>query len=64
MMRAAGVSFEDRKTLLGHKASHVTTHYPAADIETLISNAEKVCELFSRKSLALSIVRAGPSAKQ
>jgi len=55
---AAGVSFEDRKTLLGHKASHVTTHYSAADIETLIALADKVCDLGSRKSPALSIVRA------
>ena len=58
-MRAAGISFEDRKTLLGHKASHITTHYSAADIETLISHAEKVCDLASRKSPALSIVRSG-----
>jgi hypothetical protein len=35
-LRAAGVSFEERKTLLGHKASHITTHHSAADIETLI----------------------------
>ena len=62
-LRAAGVSFEDRKTLLGHKASHVTTHYSAADIETLISLAEKVCELASRKSPALSIVRAGGASQ-
>ena len=62
-LRAAGVGFEDRKTLLGHKASHVTTHYSAADIETLISLAEKVCELGSRKSPALSIVRAGGASQ-
>jgi integrase len=29
-LRAAGVSFEDRQNLLGHKAAHVTTHYSAA----------------------------------
>ncbi len=62
-LRAAGVGFEDRKTLLGHKASHVTTHYSAADIETLITLAEKVCELGSRKSPALSIVRAGGASQ-
>jgi len=62
-LRAAGVSFEDRKTLLGHKTSHVTTHYSAADMETLISLAEKVCELASRKSPALSIVRAGGASQ-
>jgi hypothetical protein len=62
-LRAAGVGFEDRKTLLGHKASHVTTHYSAADIETLVSLADKVCELGSRKSPALSIVRAGGASQ-
>ena len=53
--------FEDRQTHLGHKAAHVTTHYAAADIENLISFAEKVCELVSRKSPALSIVEVGRS---
>jgi len=62
-LRASGVSFEDRKTLLGHKAGHITTHYSAADIETLIKLAEKVCELASRKSPALSIVRAGGASQ-
>ena len=62
-LRAAGVAFEDRKTLLGHKAAHVTTHYSAADIETLIVLAEKVSELASRKSPALSIVRAGGASQ-
>ena len=38
-LRTAGVQFEDRQTLLGHKAAHVTTHYSAADIENLISFA-------------------------
>ncbi len=62
-LRAAGVGFEDRKTLLGHKASHVTTHYSAAGIETLIALAEKVCKLGCHKSPALSIVRAGELRK-
>jgi integrase len=57
-LRAAGVGFEDRKLLLGHKAGHVTTHYSAPEIETLIKASEKVCELGSRKSPALAIVRA------
>jgi integrase len=57
-LRAAGVSFEDRQSLLGHKAAHLTTHYSAADIENLVSYAERVCDLASRKSPALSIVRS------
>jgi hypothetical protein len=35
-LRVAGVSFEDRKLLLGHKAQHVTTHYSAPEIGVLI----------------------------
>jgi hypothetical protein len=33
--------------LLGHKAGPVKTHYSAADLETLISHADKVRELES-----------------
>jgi hypothetical protein len=58
-LRPAEVSFEDRQTLLGHNAHHVTTHYSAADIESLIAHAEKACDLVSRKFPARSIVRAG-----
>jgi hypothetical protein len=54
----AGVGFEDRKVLLGHKSDHVTTHYSAPEIGALIEASEKVCDLGSRKSPALSIVRA------
>lgn len=57
-LRAAGVSFEDRRVLLGHKATHVTTHYSAADIGELIAAANRVSEVESRKSPALAIVRA------
>ena len=57
-MRAAGVGFEDRKLLLGHKAGHVTTHYSAPEIEALIEASEKVCALGARKSHALTIVRS------
>jgi len=57
-LRAAGVGFEDRKLLLGHKAGHVTTHYSAPEIEALIQASEKVCELGARKTHALTVVRA------
>ena len=57
-LRVAGVSFEDRKLLLGHKARHVTTHYSAPDIGALIAAAEKVCELESLASPAISVVRS------
>jgi hypothetical protein len=56
-LRVAGVGFEDRKVLLGHKTHHVTTHYSAPEIGSLTEAAEKVCALQSRKSPALSVVR-------
>jgi integrase len=57
-LRVAGVSFEDRKLLLGHKAQHVTTHYSAPEIGALIEASERVCELESRASPAISVVRS------
>jgi hypothetical protein len=57
-LRVAGVSFEDRKLLLGHKAQHVTTHYSAPEIGALIEAAERVCRLESRESPTISVVRA------
>ena len=49
-LRAAGVSFEDRQDLLGHKSGRITTHYSAAELSNLIAAAEKVCEEKSHKS--------------
>lgn len=40
-LRAAGVSFEDRQDLLGHRSSRVTTHYSAAELYRLIEAADK-----------------------
>jgi integrase len=42
-LRAAGVSYEDRQDLLGHKSGRITTHYSAPDVSRLIEAAEKVC---------------------
>jgi len=42
-LRAAGVSFEDRQDLLGHKSSRMTTHYSQAELSNLIHAANKVC---------------------
>ncbi len=42
-LRAAGVSFEDRQDLLGHKSSRITTHYSMPELENLISAANKAC---------------------
>jgi integrase len=43
-LRAAGVSFEDRQDLLGHRSGRITTHYSAAELSRLIEAAEKVVE--------------------
>lgn len=52
-LRAAGVSFEDRQDLLGHKSGRMTTHYSMAELSNLIDAAEKACRLGSRKSPAI-----------
>src|SRR5476651_559115 len=48
-LRVAGVGFEDRKVLLGHKSDHVTTHYSAPEIGALIEASDDVCDLGSSK---------------
>lgn len=56
-LRAAGVSYEDRQDLLGHKSGRITTHYSAAEVSNLIKAAELVCEENSRKSPAITLLR-------
>jgi hypothetical protein len=43
-LRAAGVSFEDRQDLLGHRSGRITTHYSAAELGSLLEAANRVCE--------------------
>src|SRR3984885_1558723 len=43
-LRAAGVSFEDRQDLLGHKSQRITTHYSGPELSSLIAAAERVCD--------------------
>lgn len=50
-LRAAGVSEEDRKDLLGHRSQSMTTHYSAAEIHQLIQAANTVCDGKSRPML-------------
>lgn len=47
-LRAAGVSFEDRQDLLGHRSGRITTHYSAAELEALLSATNKICGPESR----------------
>ena len=53
-LRAAGVSFEDRQDLLGHKSQRITTHYSEAELANLIAAAEKACDTKSRTVPAIS----------
>lgn len=50
-LRAAGVSEEDRRDLLGHRGQSVTTHYSAAEIHRMIEAADTVCDGQSRPML-------------
>jgi integrase len=43
-LRAAGVCFEDRQDLLGHRSGRITTHYSAAELSRLIEAAETVVD--------------------
>lgn len=56
-LRSAGVSFEDRQDLLGHKSARVTTHYSAAELRNLIEAANAVCKGKSRKTPELVLLR-------
>jgi integrase len=55
-LRAAGVSFEDRQDLLGHRSGRITTHYSAAELSKLLEAANRVCES-DRRPPALVVLR-------
>ena len=55
-LRAAGVTEEDRKVLLGHKNGSITSHYSAAELGKLIDEADKISATDSRGP-ALTILR-------
>jgi integrase len=56
-LRAAGVNFEDRQDLLGHRSGRITTHYSQAELANLIEAAERVCSTESRNSPATTWLR-------
>ena len=60
--RAAGVSFEDRQDLLGHKSGRITTHYSSAELRHLIKAANTVCQRSGAPTLTvLRLVGKGNS---
>lgn len=56
-LRAAGVSFEDRQDLLGHKSGRITTHYSMPELENLIAASNKACTQEGHKSDTMLILR-------
>jgi integrase len=42
-LRAAGVSLETRRVLLGHKNGDLTTHYSAPELRELLNAVERLC---------------------
>lgn len=56
-LRAAGVSLETRKILLGHRNGDITSHYSAPELEELIEAANRVCEGKSGKTPALVVLK-------
>lgn len=58
---AAGVSFELRQELLGHKARSITGHYSAADIHRLIEAANNASQAEPEMPVSLVLIRGGKS---
>ena len=55
-LRAAGVTLENQKALLGHKNGSITSHYSTAELGQLIEAANKAPSTDSRGP-ALTILR-------
>lgn len=55
-LRSAGVSFEDRQDLLGHKSTRITTHYSSVELLNLWKAANRVC--LEKEKPQLTLLRA------
>jgi integrase len=60
-LRAAGVSNETRKDILGHEGGNITTHYSIAEISELIEAVEKIAVESSESMPSLTLIRMGGS---
>jgi integrase len=56
-LRSAGVSFEDRQDLLGHKSGRITTHYSAPELINLIQASERICRRGGNKMVTMVCLR-------
>lgn len=61
-LRAAGVSYEDRQDLLGHRSGRITTHYSAAELSNLMTAAELVCQGNGKNGPTLTLLKRGEKA--
>lgn len=58
-LRAAGVSLETRKALLGHAHGDLTTHYSAAELAELIAAVETIATRPGHETPMLTVLRRG-----
>ena len=63
-LRAAGVSFEDRQDLLGHKSTRMTTHYSSPDLIRLFDAAILLCEKRPATVLRVAVGRNDKKSPQ
>ena len=56
-LRAAGVSKETRKALLGHADGDITTHYSAAELQELLVAVDKILDRGIAQTPTLTIVK-------
>lgn len=52
-LRAAGVSLETRKVLLGHTNGDITTHYSGAEIAELLAASNRICAASGTPAITL-----------
>jgi len=63
-LRAAGVSYEDRQDLLGHRSGRITTHYSGAEIHNLIDAANLVCDRQKSSPVVQLLTRRRANVRQ
>jgi integrase len=58
-LRAAGVSNETRKDILGHEGGNITTHYSVAEIGELVEAVERIAVESTESLPSLTLIRIG-----
>lgn len=59
-LRAAGISYEDRQDLLGHRSGRITTHYSQAELSNLVAAANAILQSkFNGQELTMLRVKKG-----